>query len=87
MYTPFDSETFWLTATNVALGIVTLVCIAVFFRGLLADVKIRLAAKRSMAAAAFDDHAFALHSLGITMADGGERLDKKKNEKNDPAKN
>jgi hypothetical protein len=77
MTPPNDLETFWLTATNITLGVVTLVCIAMFFSGLFADLKARFATRRAMASVGVDDHAFAIHSLGITMADGGERLDKK----------
>ncbi|HTX99329.1 MAG TPA: hypothetical protein VMG09_04870 [Bacteroidota bacterium] len=72
-----DFDTFWLTATNIALGLVTLVCLVVLGRGLFLDLKVRLAARRTRLAVPADDHAFVVPMLGVTMADGGERVDKK----------
>jgi len=72
-----DFDTFWLTATNIALGVVTLVCFVVLGRGLFVDLKARLAARRARLAVSADDHAFVVPMLGVTMADGGERVDKK----------
>ena len=77
-----DSSTYWLTITNVGLGVVTLICcIAVVF-----GVVQELAAKRKkkaalsaldhevsdLAASYSDGHAFHIPQLGLTMADGGE---------------
>ena len=77
-----DPSTYWLTITNVGLGVVTLICcIAVAF-GVLQE----LAAKRKkkaalseldhevsdLAASFGDGHAFHIPQLGLTMADGGE---------------
>lgn len=72
-----DFDTFWLTATNIALGLVTLVCLVVLGRGLFLDLKARLATRRARLAVPVDDHAFVVPMLGVTMADGGERVDKK----------
>jgi len=77
-----DSSTYWLTITNIGLGVVTLICcIAVAF-----GVVQELAAKRKkkaalsaldnevsdLAASFGDGHAFQFPQLGLTMADGGE---------------
>ncbi len=72
-----DFETFWLTATNVVLGLVTLVCVIVLAHGVFLEVKARLATRRARLAVPADDHAFVVPMLGVTMADGGERVDKK----------
>jgi hypothetical protein len=69
-----DFETFWLTATNVVLGLVTLVCILAIGFALYKDVRARVLARRSVALAHADDHAFVIPMLGVTMADGGERI-------------
>ncbi|MBI2429818.1 MAG: hypothetical protein HYV29_13690 [Ignavibacteriales bacterium] len=71
-----DSETMWLTITNLGLGIVTLVCIVavgvVITKEIFADAraKVKIPALQ-------DDHSFMLADLGITMADGGKRIDEK----------
>jgi hypothetical protein len=52
-------ETIWLTLTNLALGIVTLVCIALVVRAILKDLRRRSSDKK-------------LARIGRTMADGGE---------------
>lgn len=70
-----DPETFWLNVTNIALGVVTLVCLiavaTVVFKEVLARVR-----QRAAVLVERDDHAFVMPELGLTMADGGERLDK-----------
>ena len=82
-----DPSTYWLTLTNIALGVVTLICVAALAIGILQE----LLAKRQKAAAiskldaevadlvaSFNDrHAFHVPGLGVTMADGGEELRKK----------
>ena len=70
-----QSETFWLDLTNVALGVVTLVCVLVVATGVLQDLLPRL--RRS--AAHDDDHVLLTPELGLTMADGGRRVEKKRN--------
>ena len=83
-----DPSTYWLNVTNIALGLVCLICCIAVGIGILQE----LAAKRKKSAslskldsevadlvASFGDgHAFHIPSLGATMADGGEEL--KKNE-------
>lgn len=72
MFDPTDAETFWLTATNIALGAVTLICIiavgVVGFREIFSKVWLRV--RETVLA---DDHTFVHADLGLTMADGGER--------------
>jgi hypothetical protein len=86
-----DPSTLWLTITNAALGVVVLICCVAVAIGVFQE----LAAKRKKVAvmskidrevsdlvASFEDgHAFHLPGLGVTMADGGEELGKKKEEK------
>jgi hypothetical protein len=82
-----DPSTYWLNVTNIALGVVVLICCLAVAIGVVQE----LAAKRKKHAAlskldtevadlvtAFHDgHAFNLPGLGVTMADGGEDLRKK----------
>ena len=82
-----DPSTYWLNVTNIALGVVVLICCLAVGIGVLQE----LAARRKKHAAlskldaevadlvtAFHDgHAFNLPGLGVTMADGGEDLRKK----------
>jgi hypothetical protein len=73
MYAPDGSDTFWLDFTNIALGLVTLVCVIAVVAGVLYELGHRLAHRRRLA----DDHAFETPDLGVTMADGGERIDRR----------
>lgn len=72
MYGP---DTFWLNFTNIALGLVTLLCVLVIAGGVARELWHRWQLR---ALARADDHAFATPGLGVTMADGGERLDETK---------
>lgn len=82
-----DPSAYWLTLTNAALGIGVLICTCAVAFGVWQE----LAARRKKAAgmakldrevadlvAGYDSHAFNVPSLGLTMADGGEEIDKKK---------
>jgi hypothetical protein len=82
-----DPSTYWLTITNIALGVVTLICIAAVGIGIVQELAAR-AKKRAasskldrevadLVASYSDGHAFDIPELGITMADGGEELEKK----------
>jgi hypothetical protein len=73
MYGPEGPDTFWLNFTNIALGLVTLLCVLVIVGGVAREIVHRL---RRRALGRADDHAFATRGLGVTMADGGERLDR-----------
>ena len=81
-----DPSTYWLTITNIALGLVTLICCVAVGIGVAQE----LAAKRKKKTAlsrldaevadlvtSYDGHAFHIPTLGVTMADGGEELRKK----------
>jgi hypothetical protein len=73
-----DPATYWLTLTNIALGVVVLICCAAVGIGIFQE----LAAKRRrrIASAQLDTemaHLFNIPGLGVTMADGGEALREK----------
>jgi len=82
-----DPATYWLTITNIALGLVTLICVAAVGIGVVQELAARHKKKAALArldsevadlVASFGDgHAFNLPELGVTMADGGEELGKK----------
>ncbi|HEV3198129.1 MAG TPA: hypothetical protein VGZ73_09485 [Bryobacteraceae bacterium] len=82
-----DPSTYWLTFTNVALGVVTLIgCIAVAF-GVLQELAAKHKKNASLSqldnevsrlvSSYGDGHTFNVPGLGVTMADGGEELKKK----------
>jgi len=71
MYGANGPDTFWLNFTNIALGLVTLACVLAIAAGVVRE----LVGRRRRHAAAADDHAFATPELGLTMADGGKRID------------
>ena len=81
-----DPSTYWLTFTNIALGVVTLICCAAVGIGILQELAQRRKKSASLSkldtevanlVSAFDGHAFNVPGLGVTMADGGEELRKK----------
>jgi hypothetical protein len=74
MYGAEGPDTFWLDFTNIALGLVTLACVLAIVAGVASELRQRLAARSR---AVEDDHAFATPELGLTMADGGERVDER----------
>lgn len=79
------NETYWLNATNLALGMVVLISAAVVALVVAREVTERFRRRARISAeldrdmrklaAEFDDHSFLDSHLGITMADGGEKLD------------
>ena len=80
-----DPQTMWLNIVNLSLGIVTLVCVAAIGYVVLQDVRAgakkraadrRLERAATEAVSGFGAHAFEMPGLGLTMADGGEPLDK-----------
>jgi uncharacterized membrane protein len=72
MYGANGPDTFWLNFTNIALGLVTLACVLAIAAGVVREL---LERRGHHATAAADDHAFATPELGLTMADGGQRID------------
>jgi hypothetical protein len=81
------NEAYWLTATNLALGVVVLICAFVVAAAVVREVTARMHKRAKLSAELdrdmrdlvreFDDHAFLNPQLGITMADGGEKIDPK----------
>jgi hypothetical protein len=74
-----DPQTFWLNVTNLALGLVVLICVLVMTAGILQELRERARRRaahptRIDAHGRVDDHAFVTPELGLTMADGGEPL-------------
>jgi hypothetical protein len=82
-----DPSTYWLTLTNVALGVVVLICCFAVGIGVIQEVAARRKKRVTLTqldrevtdlVTSFQDgHAFHTPALGLTMADGGEKLDKK----------
>ena len=81
-----DPSTYWLTFTNVALGVVTLICCVAIAGGVFQEILARRKKKAALAnldeevttlVNSFGGHAFDVPGLGVTMADGGEELKKK----------
>jgi flagellar biosynthesis/type III secretory pathway M-ring protein FliF/YscJ len=69
-------EVLQLNIANAVLGVATLICVAMMAWGIVSEVVARIRA--NAAAAVPDDHSFVLPELGLTMADGGEKVDDKK---------
>ena len=65
-------DTFWLDFVNIGLGLVTLLCVLLVVSGVVRELSYRFARRRT----AVDDHAFETPELGMTMADGGKRIDR-----------
>jgi hypothetical protein len=77
-----NPETFWLNATNLMLGFVTLACAGALIYGLAGDLLAK--ARQKMTVAGLDRelrdlHALQLPELGLTMADGGEPVEDQPN--------
>ncbi len=71
-----DPKIYWLSVTNIGLGLVALVCLVALIRGVLLDLWERIRGQATSADPA-DDHAFFEPRLGLTMPDGGERAEHK----------
>lgn len=65
-------EVFWLNVTNIVLGLATLICLVVVGYSVLKETRERF--RNAAAAEKVDDHAFLIDGLGVTMADGGEKV-------------
>ena len=86
-----EPDTRWLMLTNYVLGAVVLICCLVVAGGIADELIARWKLRREVnnldhevselvtnyRALTPDDHSFHSPDLGITMADGGERLDPK----------
>ena len=64
-------DTFWLDFVNIGLGLVTLLCVLLVGFGVVHELRYRFTRGRKLV----DDHAFETPELGVTMADGGKRID------------
>jgi hypothetical protein len=76
MFDLIDPNTFWLNVINVTLGTVTLVCCIVVGYGVVQEIRKRNRGYKTNHVKT-DDYRMFLTNLGITMADGGERIDEK----------
>jgi len=81
-----DPSTYWLTFTNVALGVLTLMGCGAVGIGIVQELAARRKKHASLAAldtevshllSGYDGHAFHVPTLGVTMADGGEPVEQK----------
>ena len=74
MFDGSDPKILWLNISNIALGIVTLVCWMVVGYGLVQEVLARKRKSKNTPVIS-DDHTFLVPGIGVTMADGGKRAD------------
>ena len=76
---PTPNEILWLNLTNAGLGLATLAGIAALAWAAVRELRER--AKGRVAVHDLDPHAAFIPELGLTMADGGEKLAEKTEEK------
>jgi hypothetical protein len=74
MFQAMQSDEFWLLLVNAVLALVTLVCVAVIGKVAYGEILERRKMGRWLKRLD-DDHAFNVSELGVTMADGGKRVD------------
>ena len=74
MFEISDPQTFWVTTTNVVLGLVTLCCAALIGSVVINELIERWVG-RVLGSTVPDAHTIGVRGLGLTMADGGERVD------------
>ncbi|MBK8597282.1 MAG: hypothetical protein IPP07_05335 [Holophagales bacterium] len=70
---PTDTEILWLNLTNAGLGLATLAGIGVLAWSAVRELAER--AKSRVSVHALDPHSAFIPELGLTMADGGEKID------------
>lgn len=75
---PTDSQVLWLNLTNAGLGLATLAGIVALAWAVMRDLREK--AKSRVAVHDLDPHAAFLPELGLTMADGGEKVDEDEKE-------
>jgi hypothetical protein len=79
-----QQELFWLNTANIVLGVVVAICLAVVAVGLFREFQVRARRRAALSSGLDrelhqmmgDGHAFEVPGLGLTMADGGERVEK-----------
>lgn len=76
---PTDTEVLWLNLTNAGLGLATLAGIATLAWAALRELRER--AKTHVPVHELDPHAAFLPELGLTMADGGEKVEEDEEKK------
>ncbi len=74
-----NSNSVWLTVTNIALGLLVLLCCVVIGRSAIREFRRRAKEKRELSRVP-NNHLAGLKNLGITMQDGGEQHDETKKE-------
>ena len=74
---PTDSQILWLNLTNAGLGLATLAGIAALAWAVVRELGER-ARSRVPSREALDPHIAFVPGLGVTMADGGEKVDEDK---------
>jgi hypothetical protein len=74
MFDGSDPKMLWLNISNIALGMVTLVCWMVVGYGIVKEVLARKRKSKNTPVIS-DDHTFFVPGIGVTMADGGKRVD------------
>jgi len=74
MYSLVDPKTIWLLLTNLVLGLVVVVCGAMIVWCLARDVQQRRR-EESEELLVPGDYLDGLENLGVTLPDGGERID------------
>ena len=75
MFDLSDPKMFWLNIANIGLGIVTLGCWVVVGFGVVQEILVHKRKSKNTPVTS-DDHAFLVPGLGVTLADGGKRIDK-----------
>jgi len=91
-----ENWTFWLNMTNLALGIITLLALVVVFGAVGWDLLVRKVHHarelgttdlnnfdEDLRAMLQGSHSLSVPGLGLTMADGGERVEPSKSEDSD----
>jgi hypothetical protein len=79
----FSDDTMWLNVTNIALGVVVVVACLVVARVFAAELIEKF--RTSFATQHSPAHELFVSDLGLTMADGGERIDTKNASTDAPA--
>ena len=80
----YSQDLFWLNTANILLGVVVALCFGVLGFALVREYQARAKKRaathaeldRDMQVMMGDGHAFNVAGLGLTMADGGERIAK-----------
>ena len=71
-----ETQTFWLNAANIGVGVATLSCFAALGYGLAKDLRDGIRRRRAShnPVTPINDDVFKVPGLGLTMADGGEPI-------------